>query len=76
MAVYANWVHGSMVQPQRQGFFVNTVRAGYGAQFLSHNEPGKGGEWFHIGVPNLRDPANPPRCALPAANRATAVRST
>lgn len=49
--IHASWTHGSAVQPERQGFFVNVTRTGYGALFLSQNEPGKGGEWFHFAVP-------------------------
>ena len=49
--IHASWVHGSSVQPQRQGFFVNSIREGYGALFRSHNQPGKGGEWFHFAIP-------------------------
>ena len=47
----ASWVHGSNVQIEREGYFTSKRRTGYGAYFNSHNQPGKGGEWFHFAIP-------------------------
>jgi len=49
--LHAMWVHGSSVQPQREGYFINREKVGSGAVFKSHNTPGKGGEWFHFAIP-------------------------
>jgi hypothetical protein len=48
--IHASWVHGTSVQPERQGYFMNVWRPGFGALFVSHNAPGEG-EWFHVALP-------------------------
>ena len=46
MKKYAMWVHGTAVQPEREGYHINKARAGFGARFSS-----TGSEWFHFAVP-------------------------
>lgn len=66
--LYANWVHGTSVHMQREGYFISKYRAGYGAHFASHNPPLDGkleGEWFHFAIPTPVIIANQ-RCSLNA----------
>lgn len=46
MKKYAMWVHGTAVQPEREGYHINKARAGFGARFSS-----TGSEWFHFAIP-------------------------
>lgn len=46
MKKYAMWVHGTAVQPEREGYHINKARAGFGARFSS-----AGSEWFHFAIP-------------------------
>lgn len=46
MKKYAMWVHGTAVQPEREGYHINKARAGFGARFSS-----SGSEWFHFAIP-------------------------
>ncbi len=39
-------MHGTAVQPEREGYHINKARAGYGARFSS-----TGSEWFHFAIP-------------------------
>jgi hypothetical protein len=48
--IHASWVHGTSVQAERQGYFLNVWRPGFGALFISHNAPSQG-EWFHFAIP-------------------------
>jgi len=43
----AMWVHGTSVQPEREGFQTNRVRPGWGGKFA-----GYGSEWFHFAIPS------------------------
>jgi hypothetical protein len=42
----AMWVHGTSVQAEREGYFINKSRAALGATFKT-----QGSEWFHFAVP-------------------------
>lgn len=42
----AMWVHGTSVQAEREGYFINKSRPAWGATFRT-----QGSEWFHFAVP-------------------------
>jgi hypothetical protein len=42
----AMWVHGTSVQAERAGYFINKRRPAWGAEFST-----QGSEWFHFAVP-------------------------
>ena len=42
----ASWIHGTSVQPEREGYHVSKKFAGHGATFRTY-----GKEWFHFSIP-------------------------
>lgn len=42
----ASWIHGSSVQPQREGYFIVKRRYGSGTVYKTHGQ-----EWFHFAIP-------------------------
>jgi hypothetical protein len=44
----AMWVHGTSVQIQREGYYINKTRVGWGTEISSQ---GENGEWFHFAIP-------------------------
>jgi hypothetical protein len=50
-SVYANWVDGTAVVAQREGYYLSKTMGGKGATFRSHTAPGTDGEWFQWAIP-------------------------
>ena len=46
MPTHALWVHGTSVHQDTQGFYINELRAGWGAEFQS-----TGYAWFQFAIP-------------------------
>lgn len=44
--IQANWIHGTAVQLEKEGYFISKARTGFGAVFRTH-----GGQWFHFAIP-------------------------
>lgn len=42
----AMWVHGTSVQPEREGYYMAKARPAWGAEFKT-----QGTEWFHFSIP-------------------------
>jgi len=42
----ANWIHGTAVQMEKEGYFISKARTGFGSVFRTH-----GAQWFHFAIP-------------------------
>jgi hypothetical protein len=51
MSIYASWIDGTAVTPQREGYFLSKTMGGKGATFRTHTAPGSNGEWFQWAIP-------------------------
>jgi hypothetical protein len=49
--IYANWIDGTAVCAQREGYFLSKTMGGKGATFRTHTAPGSKGEWFQWAIP-------------------------